>query len=153
VIARLTAGAFVALLIAFGVQTWRVDMAQEALEEHERIAARELMDAERRARAQEQEWADNARKAAQTYATQTARIRADAGGARDELERLRDTLSSGDIHAAEGAASAARADDLARTRIVAEQCANALVQVARAADDAEARLIALQRYVAGLTQE
>jgi hypothetical protein len=153
VIARLTAGAFVALLIAFGVQTWRVDMAQDALEEHERIAADELMDAERRARAQEQEWAENARKAAQTYATQSARVRADAASARSELDRLRDTLSGSVPDAAEGAASAARADVASRLVIVVNECAAALSAVAATADRQAEQLAALQRYVAGLTKE
>jgi hypothetical protein len=153
VIARLTAGAFVALLVAFGVQTWRVDMAQEALEEHERIAAEQLLAAEQRARKQEQEWATNARKAAEIYATQSARVRADAASARSELDRLRDTLSSSVPDAAEGAASAARADVASRLVIVVNECAAALSAVAATADRQAEQLAALQRYVAGLTKE
>ncbi len=152
-ITRALCAALLASAVAVGVQTWRLDMAEDALFEHREAAAVALAAAEQRARAVEQEWAANTRKAAQTYATQKARVRADADGARSELDRLRDALASGGLHAAEGAASAARADDAARLVGVVNECASALREVAANADDTAARLIALQRYVAGITKE
>lgn len=145
--------ALAASIVAFGVQTWRLDAATDAMHEQERIAAAELIAAERRHRATEQQWADNTRKAAQAYAQQTSRVRADADSARTELDRLRLAVDSGGVYAAEGAASAARADVANRLAGVVNECAAALSTVAGAADDATAKLIALQEYVRGLTKE
>ncbi len=150
-ITRALCAALLASAVAVGVQTWRLDAAQDALSEHREAAAVALAAAEQRARAVEQEWAANTRKAAQTYATQKARVRADADGARSELDRLRDTLASVP-NAAEGAASAARADAAARLVGVVGECAAALATVAASADRTAEQLRALQAYAAGLQQ-
>ena len=152
-IARALGVALAASIVALGLQTWRLDSAVDALHEQERMAAAELIAAEQRARAKEQEYAANARKAGEIYATQSARVRADASGARSELERLRDTLGSSVPNAAEGAASAARADVANRLAAVVNECAAALSAVAANADDTAAKLIALQQYVTGITKE
>ena len=152
-ITRALAAAALASIVAFGVQTWRLDMAHEDLEAHQLQAAQALAAAERQAREQEQLWAENARKAAQTYAQQTARVRADAGAARSALDRLRDTVNSGSPYAAEGAASAARADVAKRLAAVVNECSAALYTVAADADATAAKLAALQAYVAGLQQD
>lgn len=152
-IARALGVALVVSVGAFGVQTWRLGSAQEALHEQERMAAAELIKAEQQARKLEQEFAANARKAGQIYATQQAKIRADADGARSELERLRLAVDSGGVYAAEGAASAARADVTARLAGVVNECAAALQTMASTADRTAAQLTALQAYVTGITKE
>ncbi len=150
---RVLGAALAAAVFALGVQTWRLDSAQDALHEQERMAAAELIAAEQRNRAIEQEYAANARKAGQIYAAQSARVRADADGARSELERLRLAVDSGYPNAAEGAASAARADAAARLARVVNECSAALSTVAAASDRTAAQLAGLQAYVAGLIKE
>lgn len=152
-IARALGVALAASIVAFCVQTWRLDSAVDALHEQERMAAAELIAAEQRARQTEQQWADNARKAAQTYAQQTSRVRADAASARTELDSLRDTLSSGIAQAPGDPASAARADVANRLAAVVNECAAALSTVAADADATAAKLIGLQAYVSGLTKD
>jgi hypothetical protein len=153
VITRALGAALLASIVALGVQTWRLDMATDTLAEERRVAAEQLAFAEQQARAQEQEFAANARKAAQIYATQSTRVRADADSARDELDRLRDTLGASVPNAAEGAASAARADVAARLVVVVNECAAAIQTMAGAADRTAAQLEALQAYVNGLTKD
>lgn len=150
----ITRALVVALFAAFavcGLQTWRLDSAQDSLRELQLQIAEHTASAERQAREIEAQYALNAQKAAKTYATQTSRVRADADAARGELDRLRDAISSGGIYAAEGAASAARADAAKRLAIVVNECAAALSTVARDADATAAKLIGLQEYVRGLT--
>ena len=151
-LARALGAALLASVVALGVQTWRLDSATDTLAEERRVSAEQLAIAEQQARAQEQEYAANARKAAQTYATQSTRVRADADSARTELDRLRDTLGSVP-NAAEGAASAARADVTARLVGVVNECSAALQTVAASADRTAEQLKALQQYVTGITKE
>lgn len=152
-IARALTVSLAAAIAVIGVQTWRLDMAQDDLAEHERLAAAALIAAEQEARAKEQQWADNTRKAAQTYAQQTSRVRADADATRSELDRLRLAVDSGGIYAAESAASAARADVANRLAAVVNECSAALSTVAADADATHAKLTALQQYVTGITKE
>lgn len=152
-ITRALGVALVASFAVCGLQTWRLDSAQDSLRELQLQIAEHTAAAERQAREIEQEFAANARKAAQTYATQTSRVRADADAARSELDRLRDTVAAGNPYAAEGAASAARADAAKRLAVVVNECAAALSTVARDADSTAAKLIALQEYVKGITKD
>jgi len=154
-IARALAVALAAAMAVSALQTWRLSECQSDALRVQAEQAQAIARATERARAVETEWAINARKASQTYAEKSARARADAGAASAELERLRAVLApaGGASDPAEAAASAARDDDLTRARTVVGQCAAALVRVAQAADDAEARLVALQSYVAGIKQE
>ena len=152
-ITRALGVAALASIVAFGVQTWRLDMAQDSLRELQLQIAEHTAAAERQALELEQEFAANARKAAQTYATQTSRVRADADAARSELDRLRDTVAAGNPYAAEGAASAARADAAKRLAVVVNECSAALATVAGDADRTAAKLTALQEYVKGITKD
>lgn len=150
-ITRALGVALVASFAVCGLQTWRLDNAQDSLREVKLQIAEHTAAAERKARELEQEFAANARKAAQNYATQTNRVRADADAARSELDRLRDTVTAANPYAAEGAASAARTDAAKRLAVVVNECAAALSTVARDADATSAKLIGLQEYVRGLT--
>ena len=152
-ITRALGVALVASFAVCGLQTWRLDRAQDSLRELQLQIAEHTAAAERQARELEQEFAANARKAAQTYATQTSRVRADADAARSELDRLRDTVAAGNPYAAEGAASAARADAAKRLAVVVNECAAALSTVAGDADSTAAKLTALQEYVKGITKD
>jgi hypothetical protein len=153
VIARALGAALLASIVAFGVQTWRLDSATDTLAKERQVAAKQLAFAEQQARAQEHEFAANARKAAQIYATQSTRVRADADSARDELDRLRDTLGSSVAQAPDDSASAARADVAARLVVVVNECAAAIQTMAGAADRTAAQLEALQQYVTGITKD
>lgn len=152
-IARALGAALLASIVAFGVQTWRLDSATDTLAKERQVAAKQLAFAEQQARAQEHEFAANARKAAQIYATQSTRVRADADSARDELDRLRDTLGSSVAQAPDDPASAARADVAARLVVVVNECAAAIQTMAGAADRTAAQLEALQQYVTGITKD
>lgn len=135
-----------ALAVAAGVQTYRLQALKADVAQEHAALAQAKADAESRAREAEQRMADSARKAADVYSQHVARIRADADGARSALAGLLDAAgSTGD--AAQDSAAAAGADDAARARFVAGQCAASLRQVAEAADSAEGRLAALQNYV------
>lgn len=152
-ITRALGVALVASFAVCGLQTWRLDRAQDSLRELQLQIAEHTAAAERQARELEQEFAANARKAAQTYATQTNRVRADADAARSELDRLRDTVAAGNPYAAEGAASAAPTDAAKRLAVVVNECSAALATVAGDADATAAKLTALQEYVQGITKD
>ena len=152
-ITRALGVALVASFAVCGLQTWRLDSAQDSLRELQLQIAEHTAAAERQAREIEAQYALNAQKAAKTYANQTTRVRADADAARGELDRLRDTVAAGNTYAAEGAASAARADAAKRLAIVVNECSAALATVARDADSTAAKLTALQEYVKGITKD
>lgn len=150
-IARVLAIVALAFAMATGVQTWRLDRLERHVAEDRAAVAEQVAAAERRAREAEQLMADGARKAAQTYATQIARVRVDAVGARSELDRLRNAIgATGD--AAQDAATAARGDDAARARLVVGQCAATLQALAATADTCESRLSGLQEWAKAVTQ-
>lgn len=150
-IARALGVALLAAIVALGVQTWRITSLKADAAERERGIAEQLAVAEKRAREAEQLMAEGARKAAESYAKQIARVRTDADSARGELERLRDALGTpGD--AAQDAAAAARADDATRARTVVGQCAGTLQTLAAVADQCEARLSALQDWAKAVTK-
>ena len=130
---------------AWTVQGWRFD-AQ--LERDRREHAQAVERAQAQARATEAEWASNARRAADAYANNAARVRADADRARGELGRLRDALSAASTGAPASAACAAGgADGTANAGVVVGECAAALREVAQAADACEQRLSGLQDWV------
>ncbi len=150
-IARALGVALLAAIVALGVQTWRITSLKADAAERERGIAEQLAVAEKRAREAEQLMAEGARKAAESYAKQIARVRTDADSARGELERLRDALGApGD--AAQDADAAARADDATRARVVVGQCAGTLQTLAAVADQCEARLSALQDWAKAVTK-
>lgn len=104
--------------------------------------------AERKAREQEQTYADNARKAADAYRANLEAAHRSAGAARAGLLGLRDAIASA-ATCPSGAASAPSrgiAGD-AELRNVLNECASALAAVAEAADQDAARLKGLQSYV------
>mgnify|MGYP003443195133 FL=1 len=139
----------VCLILAFGVQTFRIGaMKEEAAAEKAAIAAATAT-AEREARTRETEMADNARRAADVYAKNVAKIRASADGARSELDGLRNTIAAAGP-APESPASAAGTDDATRARYVLGRVSEFAAQVSAAADACEVRLGALQEYVRGV---
>lgn len=146
-IARAAAALALVGFAAAGVQTWRLDMVQDEMTAQALLASREIAAAEKAARAAEELMADSARKAAQTYALNVNRVRADAAGARTELDRLRDTLAAAaPSEAASSALAAARVDVANRLAGVVNECSAALSAVAEAADRAEARVVGWQEW-------
>lgn len=147
---RLLAAACLLLLAFGGLQSCRLQALQETQRAEQLAAAQARADMERQAREQERTYADNARKAADTYRTALARTQASAAAAGAELDGLRDALAAaGD--AAPPAAAGRGADDAAAARGVVGECAGALARVAAAADACEARLSGLQYYVRGVS--
>lgn len=144
------AWALAAILAWGGWQKHRAERSTKAAAVAEQRAAVEAAtaEAERQARAQEQEFADRARSAADAYSKQVAEVRASAGRARVGLDSLRDAISAAPACPASPAAAAASGvDATAGLRIVVRECAAALSQVAEAADASDARLTALQQYI------
>lgn len=111
--------------------------------------------AEAQARQTEQQWAANARSAADAYNANLARARAGADAARSELDRLR-TAVAGTASPASGSASSPGAacspDGTAAYRAVIGECAGAVQALAAALDSERARLRGLQDYVSGVVQ-
>ena len=142
---RIVAAAFLALLVFAGVQTFRLSALKLEVATEKAAIAAEVAAAQARAREAEQLMADGARKAADSYAKQIARVRTDADGARTELDRLRDVITAPRT-AAESAAAAAGTDDASRARLVVGQCAAAIQAMAATADQCEARLTGLQDW-------
>ena len=70
------------LALACGIQTFRIGALKEEAAEQAAALANATAAAEKEARAREQQMADNARRAADEYAKNAARIRASADGAR-----------------------------------------------------------------------
>ena len=141
----------VCLMLAFGVQTFRIGALKEEAAQQKAALATAQATAEKEARTREPEMADSARKASDAYQANVNRVRASADGARTELERLRDAIASAGPAPA-NPASAAGTDDATRARFVAGQLANAAAQAAAAADACEIRLTGLQAYVKGITR-
>lgn len=145
-VASILAVLLLAVGIGAGVQTWRLQSLQTDVAQEHASLEKARADAESRAREAESIMAESARKAADAYSKNVARVRADADGARTALAGLLNAAgATGD--AAKDSAAAAGTDDATRARLVAGQCAAALRQVAEAADSAEGRLAALQAYV------
>ena len=139
----------VCLILAFGVQTFRIGALKEEAAAQAAALATATAAAEKEARTREQQMADNARRAADEYSKNLSRVRASADGARSELDGLRNTIAAAGP-APESPASAAGTDDATRARFVVGQLANAAAQVSAAADACEVRLGALQEYVRGV---
>jgi hypothetical protein len=139
----------VCLILAFGVQTFRIGALKEEAAQQKAALATAQATAEKEAREREQAMADSARKASDAYQANVNRVRASADGARTELERLRDAIAAAGPAPA-NPASAAGTDDATRARFVVGQLANAAAQVSAAADACESRLSALQDYVKGI---
>ena len=136
------------LLVAFvgaGIQSMRLSALKQEVAAERLQRAQDAAKAEAAARDKEQALAANARKAEQAYAQNSARLRADASGARDELERLRDILAPD--QAASASAAGAGTHDPAAARLVVGECAQELQALAATADGLAAKLTGLQDYV------
>ncbi len=140
--------ACLALALACGVQTFRIGALKEEAATQKAALATAQAQAEHEAREREQQMADGARKAADDYSKNVARVRAGADGARTELDRLRDAIASSPAGAA--SAPACGSDDASRARTVVGQCAATLQTLAGTADQCEARLTGLQDYIRGI---
>ena len=135
-----------AIAVAAGVQTYRLKSLQTTVAQEHAALAQAKADAEARARDAEQLMADSARKAADVYAKNLARVRVDADGARTALAGLLNaTGATGD--AAKDSAAARSADDATRARVVVAECARTSQALAANLDEAEGRIAALQNYV------
>lgn len=143
----------VACLAWGGWQRHRATTATKAAAAAEQRAAVEsaTAQAEALARQTEQQWAANARSAADAYTANLTRARAGADAARSELDRLRaavaGTAAAPASGSASGAAAAGGSDGAAQLRLVFGECAAALQAVAASADQCEARVKGLQDYV------
>jgi hypothetical protein len=132
-------------LAALGVQTWRLDSAQKQILTEHAALEKTRADAEAQARQKEAEYAANVQQASRVYSANVAKAHAGAASASDALDGLRNAISSGTATA--DPLAAARVDDLARARLVVNDCAGVVQKMAATADDLEARLIGLQEYV------
>lgn len=147
----------VACLAWGGWQRHRATSATKAAAAAEQRAAVEsaTAQAEALARQTEQQWAANARSAADAYTANLNRARAGADAARSELDRLR-TAVAGTASPASGSASSPGAacspDGTAAYRAVIGECAGAVQALAAALDSERARLRGLQDYVSGVVQ-
>ena len=150
-IARGLALAALFMTLAVGVQTFRLSALQQRVAADKLAVAQQIAVAESRAREAEQLMAQGARKAAETYAKQIAKVRSDATGARNELDRLRDALGT-PRDAAQDAVAAAGADDAGRARIVVGRCSATLQTMAAAFDVCEARLTGLQEWASAVAK-
>lgn len=104
--------------------------------------------AEAQARQTEQQWAANARSAADAYTANLNRARAGADAARRERDLLLDFLARPAPGGASAPApSASAADGAAGVRSVLGECARALSSMAEAADADAAKLRGLQDYI------
>ena len=133
--------ALVALLTWGG---WQRHVATTATRAAEQAVAQQRVDAA--ARAQEFEFADKARKAADEYRTNLAHVSRSAGAASAALGGLLDSLP-GAIAAAASAATTGRIDGSTNVGLVVGQCVRTVQTVAEAADACEQRLSGLQAYV------
>ena len=140
----------VCLILAFGVQTFRIGALKEEAAEKAAALATATAAAEKESRTREQQMADNARRAADEYAKNAARIRASADGARTELDSLRNTLAAAGAVPADPTA-ASRADEAARARYVLGQCFATVQALAATSDDIETRLSGLQDWARAIT--
>lgn len=135
-----------ALAVAAGVQTYRLQALKADVAQEHAALAQAKADAESRAREAEQLMADSARKAADAYSKNVARVRADADSARTALAGLLNTTgATGD--AAKDSAAARSADDATRARVVVAECGRTAATLAENLDATEGRLAALQNYV------
>ena len=144
------AWALAAILAWGGWQKHRAESGTKAAAVAEQRAAVEAAtaEAERQARAQEQDFAARARSAADAYSKQVADARASAGRARVGLDSLRNAIAAApSCPASPSASSSGRTDATAELRGVLGSCAGAVQKLAEAADADAARLIALQQYV------
>lgn len=148
---QIVIGLSLCLFVALGIQTFRIGALKEEAAQQAAALAIATAAAEKEARTREAEMADAARKAADVYAKNAARIRASADGARSELDGLRNALAAAGP-APESPASAAGTDDATRARFVVGQLANAAAQVSAAADACEVRLSGLQEWARAVTK-
>jgi hypothetical protein len=118
-----------------GKQTVQAEWTQKSLE------------AERNARAREQELLAAKQKAEEAYVEQKRKAAVAAAGAKSELDRLRDALAArGD--ATQDPSAQPRADGGTRLELeLLGSCAAALTQLAAEADRLEALVVGLQGYI------
>lgn len=111
-------------------------------------------EAQRQAREQEAAYEDQARRAADAYATTISRARRDAAAALSERDQLRDAIAAAPAGSCGPSASApatGRADGAAALRDVLGACAGVVQELAAAADADAARLIGLQAHIRATT--
>jgi predicted phage gp36 major capsid-like protein len=141
-----------AALLAWGAfQKHRATSATKAAAVAEQQAAIEAAtaEAERQARAQEQAFADNARKASDEYTRKVNAARAAAADARTALDGLRDTIAAAPTCSA-GQSAAPASGPNGAGNIYAEllgSCATTLQGLAAEADRLEGKLTGLQDYI------
>jgi cell division septum initiation protein DivIVA len=140
------------LFVALGVQTFRVSSLKEEIAAKEAAIAAATAMAEREARTREQAMADNARKAADTYAQNLKRNEARASSVVAELDGLRNDIAAASPAAPVSAASGSTNGTGGLERELLGNCAAALVGMAQAAQRLEAKVIGLQDYVKGLAK-
>lgn len=142
----------IALLAWGGWNRHRATTATKAAAAAEQRAAVEAAtsEAERKERQKEQQYAENARLAAEAYSANLSKVRASGDAARRELGVLLDMVSKPTAPAS-GAGSSPPAsggtDEATKLRTVLGECARAIQTVAEAADSDAARLKGLQDYV------
>ena len=129
---------------------WRLNT--EAAELQAALSAK-TQEAEAQARAQEFEFATNARKAADAYRTNVARAQAAAASAAAGLDGLRDAIANAPGAACPAAGAASGVDAAGAFRELFGACAATLSAVAQEADRLEARLTGLQDYVRAINPE
>jgi ATPase subunit of ABC transporter with duplicated ATPase domains len=134
------AWALIAVLAWGGYQKWSATRATRAATEATERAA-----AEASAREAEQRFAKAAREASSAYAKNTAVARRAADVARNERDRLLDTIAS--ASAASASSAACGTNDTANLRQVLGACTGVVQELAAVADEDANRLSALQEFI------
>lgn len=134
------AWALMAVLAWGGYQKWSATRATRAATEATERAA-----AEASAREAEQRFANAAREASSAYSKNTAAARRVADAARNERDRLLDTIAA--APAASASSAACGTDDTANLRQVLRTCVGIVQELAAVADEDASRLTALQQWV------
>ncbi len=105
------------------------------------------LDAERKAREEERSKAVKAQEVTNAYRQQANKAKASAAAAGSELDRLRSAIADGSGSAACHTDATSRPDGADTARELVGACAAELSIMAAAADDAEARVTALQAWI------
>ena len=134
------AWALMAALAWGGYQKWSATRATKAATE-----ATERAVAEASARETEKKFAQAAREASSAYAKNTATARRVADAARNERDRLLDTIAA--APAASASSAACGTDDTTGLRQVLRACTGTVQELAAVADEDAQRLIALQEFI------
>lgn len=118
---------------------WDKDIAQRTAQ---------ALKAEQDARAKEQALQAAKQKVEVNYAAQKKRDAVALAGAQSELDRLRYELTTGNSQPSEATSTTARTDGSGRLeRDLLGECAATAVELAKAADRLETKLVGLQGYV------